>query len=593
MKKLLCTLMLAFFGLLLTPQQAQAQYYCSYGVAYGTSYTWQSGSSVYFYSSTQLDYCAGLYYDPATWGRYSEGSWASENVRMLGEGYTEGYADWVPAEIGFSYAYPYHNQYYNTDTRHYVLEYYQQYYCFYSCGYHWYDPWGWGFAEGGGYGGPNYYGYGGAGYWQVRRRRLGDTWHTIRYVSSTCQAGNQFDANGNSCPIPTPTPTPVPTPTPNTNPVLDGPAEVTRDSSATFTIRNASNGQASNWRFVSGNDTVSRGSDSSVTWTGKLVASGTVHVTVNKDGQVFNLQKDVTVKARSWAFTAKTPRKVANGTVVQGTTMAVSSPDVPKVNTEAGIAQLFPRYSFTAGQISDGGPNQGFKYVTEVKDSNDRQNEGPTEFVYVIAPWLEDPNSEPYGAQCGTYNKDTNPNGFISGAKLLENTTLHESGKVKNSHYNNYVVSQDKPENNLGVGGEKLHAGPNVPMTDFTNLVRTELDARRLRIYNDTAVEPCGDSNASNDGNCVYQGRINYPEPQYTFCPSEDDDPFDPPPTCMMRCYPYEQYIVESGFASIRQDPSATGVVFQLNMIQRTMLLDSFALINGRTLDAGTPTSSS
>ena len=213
MKKLLCILTLAFFGLLLTPQQVQAQYYCSYGVAYGTSYTWQSGSSVYFYSSTELDYCAGLYYDPATYGRFSEGLWASENVRLLGEGYTEGYADWVPAEIYYSYGYPYHNQYYNTDTSHYVLEYDQQYYCFYSCGYYWYDPWGWGFTEGG-YGGPSYYGYGGAGYWQVRRRRVGITTHTIRYVSSTCQAGNQFDSNGNSCPAPTPTPTPVATPAP-------------------------------------------------------------------------------------------------------------------------------------------------------------------------------------------------------------------------------------------------------------------------------------------------------------------------------------------------------------------------------------------
>jgi hypothetical protein len=208
MKKLLCTLTLAFFCLLLAPQQAQAQYYCSYGIAWGTSYTWQSGTSVYFYSSTELDYCAGLYYDPATWGRYSEGNWATENVRMLGEGYTEGYADWYPAEIYFSYSFPTHNQYYNTDTRHYVLEYYQQYYCFYSCGYYWYDPWGWGFSEGAG-AGPNYYGYGGAGYWSVRRRRLGDTWHTIQYrAPNTCQPGQQFDSNGNACPVPTPTPVP-------------------------------------------------------------------------------------------------------------------------------------------------------------------------------------------------------------------------------------------------------------------------------------------------------------------------------------------------------------------------------------------------
>lgn len=214
MKRALCTIALALICLLLTAQKAQAQYYCSYGVAYGVSAVWQSGTTVYFYSSTELDYCAGLYYDPATWGRYSEGNWASENVRMLGEGYTEGYSDWVPAEIYASYGAPINNQYYNTDTRHYVLEYYQQYYCFYYCGYYWYDPWGYGFSEG--YGGPSWYGYGGAGYWEVRRRRLGDTWATIQYrAPNTCQPGQSFDEHGNACPTPTPTPTPpTTTPTP-------------------------------------------------------------------------------------------------------------------------------------------------------------------------------------------------------------------------------------------------------------------------------------------------------------------------------------------------------------------------------------------
>lgn len=214
MKKTLCAITLILFCLCLSAREARAQYYCSYGVAYGTSAVWQSGSTVYFYSSTELDYCAGLYYDPATYGRYSEGYWPSENVRLLGSAYTEGYADWVPAEIYASYGYPVNNQYYNTDTIHYVLEYYQQYACFYSCGYYWYDPWGYGFAEGS-YGGPNWFGYGGAGYWSVRRRRLGSTAATIQYrAPNTCQPGQNFDSNGNACPTPTPTPTPPPTPTP-------------------------------------------------------------------------------------------------------------------------------------------------------------------------------------------------------------------------------------------------------------------------------------------------------------------------------------------------------------------------------------------
>jgi hypothetical protein len=207
MKPLSCLFAIVFFCLFLGVQQTQAQY-CSYGVVYGTSFAWQSGDAVYGYSATELDYCAGAYYDPAVWGRFSEGNWATENPTMLAEGYTEGYADWIPAEIYFSYQYPVNNEYYNVDSTHYVLEYYQVYYCYWGCGYNWYDPWGWGFAEGGYYGGPTYYGYGGAGYWQTRRRTVGRTFHTIVYQgSSQCPIGQPFTPTGKTCTEEPPDPT--------------------------------------------------------------------------------------------------------------------------------------------------------------------------------------------------------------------------------------------------------------------------------------------------------------------------------------------------------------------------------------------------
>src|SRR5215213_12670 len=208
-KKLLCTLALAVLWLFASPQRAQAQY-CSYGVAYGVSWTWQDNSAVYGYSATSLDYCAGLYYDPAVYGRFSEGNFATENVRLLAEGYSEGYADWIPAEVLFGYGSPIGFQYYNTDSIHYVLEYYQYYACFSYCGYYWYDPWGFGFTSGAG---PNFSGSGGLSYWAVRRRRLGSTYHTIIYQPpDPCQQGQQFTATGVPCTEPTPTPTPTPTP---------------------------------------------------------------------------------------------------------------------------------------------------------------------------------------------------------------------------------------------------------------------------------------------------------------------------------------------------------------------------------------------
>lgn len=198
MKKTLCTITLAILCLFFSAQKSQAQY-CSYGIAYGISAVWQSGNSVFFYSATELDYCAGLYYDPATYGRFTEGNFATENVRLLADGYTEGYSYVIPAEIFAGYGAPINFQYYNTDTIHYVLEYYQVYTCFFSCGYYWWDPWGYGFSEG--VGGPNWFGYGGTGYWNVRRRRLGSTFATIQYFAP-------------ATPTPTPIPTPTPTPTP-------------------------------------------------------------------------------------------------------------------------------------------------------------------------------------------------------------------------------------------------------------------------------------------------------------------------------------------------------------------------------------------
>lgn len=67
MKKIICTITFAILCIFMAAEKSQAQY-CGYGVAYGVSAVWQSGSTVYFYSSTELDYCAGLYYDPATYG---------------------------------------------------------------------------------------------------------------------------------------------------------------------------------------------------------------------------------------------------------------------------------------------------------------------------------------------------------------------------------------------------------------------------------------------------------------------------------------------------------------------------------------------
>src|SRR5918993_4361886 len=108
-----CILTLALLWLFAAPQQAQAQSQgCPPGAALGISLAWQDNNAVYGYSATFLDYGAGLCYDPAVYGRFSEGNFATENVRLLADAYTEGYADWIPAEILFWYTAPRDFEYY-------------------------------------------------------------------------------------------------------------------------------------------------------------------------------------------------------------------------------------------------------------------------------------------------------------------------------------------------------------------------------------------------------------------------------------------------------------------------------------------------
>ncbi|MGI8669592.1 MAG: hypothetical protein ACR2J3_07030 [Aridibacter sp.] len=216
MKSLLFISVVFIFCLFVGANQVQAQ--CASGTVYQTSLVWQEGNGVFGYSGTELDYCAGLYSNPAAWGRFTEGNYATETVRLIGEGYTEGYADWNPAQIFFSYQYPINNEYYNVDTTHYLIEYYQVYSCFYNCGYYWYDPWGLGYT---GFAGvdnswdwwDSFYSYPGSYtyYWVSNPVVTGHTFDTIIYQgTSQCPTGMQFTPTGRSCNT-TPTPTPTPT----------------------------------------------------------------------------------------------------------------------------------------------------------------------------------------------------------------------------------------------------------------------------------------------------------------------------------------------------------------------------------------------
>lgn len=289
-------------------------------------------------------------------------------------------------------------------------------------------------------------------------------------------------------------------------PTLTGPSSITRAGTATFTISNVGNGQVSGWQFSDGTNTVTRTtSTGSTTWSGVMVISGTVSVTVNQGGNTFSLSKSITVNARTgFAFSAVSASKVANGSS-NGDGGTISTPNPPVSGGHVGSFHFRQKFSFQTTGINDGGPNQGFKYVTSLSNTF---NSVTTAYLYVVPPDLENTSSTStfYMMQCGNYNAQTNPGGFISGANLLAGVTRHEAGSA-NSHYNNYVIAQTVAANNLGVVGEMQIGAPSVSLTTFASNVTNTLNAKSNTILQATQVEPCA---VNSDNICAFLGNINF-----------------------------------------------------------------------------------
>ncbi len=148
---------------------------------------------------------------------------------------------------------------------------------------------------------------------------------------------------------------------------------------------------------------------------------------------------------------------------------------------------------------------------------------GPTRFTFRVHPDLKNEGSEFFRKQCGNYNPQTNPDGFISGAQLRDNVRQHEGGTTGVSHYLNYKNAQDENENNVGVGIEAvLQPGGTDEM--FQKAVESVFDARTALI--DAANrgmegEPC-EGLAERDGStaaCVFNGHINFKIKDFGFAP--------------------------------------------------------------------------
>ena len=295
-----------------------------------------------------------------------------------------------------------------------------------------------------------------------------------------------------------------------TPPELNGPASVTRGQSATFTLSELSSSYTiSNWKFT-GTDggVVNRtSSTTATTWGGMMVAGGTVSVTVTQNGETYNLTKGITVNPRSnFAFTAVNAEQITNCSNLTVFPYLCIPVTPMQDGDRTGYFEIVLPYSFETLSVNDNGPNHGYWYTTSVTAV---QGGATTRFGWTISPDVNNTSSEFYQAQCGNYNVTTYPDGYISGAKLRSNTIYHESASSPVSHYNNYVVAQNNPANNLGIVGEKVVN--NQGMDKHLQLLNTALMNAKNIIIATTKTEPCGGFTNNDSANgCVYNGGINY-----------------------------------------------------------------------------------
>ncbi len=297
--------------------------------------------------------------------------------------------------------------------------------------------------------------------------------------------------------------------TPQTN--LNCSSPVARGSATICKITGAAGTSVSGWTFQdnNGNPPVNRGSNTTnTTWSGTMVTSGAVSVTVA--GISSPLSASITVIARNWHLAPATPADVPNGTFY-----TLQVPPQPG-GEDSGLG----RYSEVVGNscgngncastfISDGGPNDGYGYYATGSQSF------TTTYQFEINPDLTNTGSTFYSKQCGNYNSQTNPGGFILGSTLLTQTGRHEYNSNTQSHYAFYSKSLFGT-NNPGDYVESRMATPGTSPATFDNETGTTLNnplnsctgtGLYQKICQDSEVEPYA---VNQDESGSFLGNINY-----------------------------------------------------------------------------------
>jgi hypothetical protein len=306
----------------------------------------------------------------------------------------------------------------------------------------------------------------------------------------------------------------VPGPTPLPPPTMSCPSAV-RGANVTCTISGARATNVASWSFVGGGSgnvppASVQGPKGALTWTGIAVASGTV--SANVVGVTNPVTAAMTVTPRSWTTKPATPAEVANGTFY-----ALPVPPVPPPGP-LGYSQA--NIAYTAGQnqyttLPATGPNGGFTYfATPFAFST-------FSYLYEISPDLENQNSAFSQHQCGNYDSQSNPSGFISWVNLLAGDRRHEYNSTTQSHYAFYSTSL--ATNNFGNFVETQVAAPGTDLTGWATTVGNTLSGYITQISLDAfgtpgnPVEPY-QVNYSETG--VFEGFVNYAQPNYAACPN-------------------------------------------------------------------------
>jgi hypothetical protein len=266
----------------------------------------------------------------------------------------------------------------------------------------------------------------------------------------------------------------------------------------------------SGWKFTDGTNTVSP-TNSTATWSGTIVTSGTVSVNVAVSGSAtVPLSAPLTVNPRpGFAFSAVSPAQVSNNTYNCPKGGIINLPSPPFNGGKLGEFCVNQQLFINPAQISDNGPNKGYWYVSSALNAAQANGGTPTQFVYVIGPDLQNSQSAFSLAQCGNYNAQTNPSGFISWTNLFNNTVRHESGTVQ-SHYVNYVAAQSIPTNNVGTTVEAITGAPGITSQAFTSSAFSTAGSKATVISNAAEVEPCNSPNVNLNATCTFNGAINF-----------------------------------------------------------------------------------